>query len=921
MNESDNIQSKETNSQNISTSLSQEKSEDLKTLSESTLGNSKNDEISEIKSEKKQSEFEIHIIEAYKIITGFYQKQNNNKVMNEKEDINDKKLKESKKIQQCEKEVRLALINCIEDQEIELNKNIIDKISRIIYHNKINILLILGKIFINLMNREKLFDSTNKKIDIDIIVSFVNEICNLNLILKETYLGNKLSQTSIKFIEKIITDFNFEEDQFSAMKNIININSENQKPNKLNLNSLEEMIISIYELEQSQENYYMQYKIITSNYDNIIEMINKVDINDKNNLNNYIELGKILAYLLYNKKYVLFIKKQVNLNENKSKGITKLLYNGSEDDYFSNFVEGEKYYIEYDDEIDRMREKLCDIIIKYAEKNKSNNDIYEFQYVLFVLIKRVYFHYYDKYKEKIEPILADIMINLCLFKNDSNKEVEIFINEILDSKDTENNNLKNILKSKLDSVKENPDLQYQQSSNKENEPNDNNYFISLENISIEAISLLENDLKIGYFLTKKINSGDKFTFYTELSESFGIIDFCVSISEYNIKLSIINLTEGKEIINSNEINEHCSPFKLVMFFTKPVILKFKFDNSYSWIREKNIKYKLNIFYPQEPFYIVKQISLLKYQEAIFNHKNFNSEEETKINLDKNKANNSKNIFMIKFNAQNKAYNCIDVMKNIETSNKMIKDNFISINSIFIEKNNDNKSYFYFNNDNGELLKAELTIGNFNENIKTNILDKSKVSINIINLYIISGDSNIIDDHYITIEEILGFVPDIKNEKNNEYNTKTLFFMQYLHQAQLIYALFQKFYNKETYDIVILINYTIFGGYQICLYKKGEIIINPKNFKKINKNESIEKNVDLIVEEIKKFGDERRIDILICESIDEEEKEFDVNEIYKLFKDKLNIIDEDESDYKIKKMNKEFNNQVFCNSHIFYFDQN
>ena len=93
MNESDNIQSKETNSQNISTSLSQEKSEDLKTLSESTLGNSKSDEISEIKSEKKQSEFEIHIIEAYKIITGFYQKQNNNKVMNEKEDINDKKLK------------------------------------------------------------------------------------------------------------------------------------------------------------------------------------------------------------------------------------------------------------------------------------------------------------------------------------------------------------------------------------------------------------------------------------------------------------------------------------------------------------------------------------------------------------------------------------------------------------------------------------------------------------------------------------------------------------------------------------------------------------------------------------------------------------------------------------------------------------
>ena len=61
---------------------------------------------------------------------------------------------------------------------------------------------------------------------------------------------------------------------------------------------------------------------------------------------------------------------------------------------------------------------------------------------------------------------------------------------------------------------------------------------------------------------------------------------------------------------------------MAMFFTKPVICKFKFDNSYSWIRDKLIKYKVNIFYPQEPFYIGKQILLLKYQETIYNSKNF-----------------------------------------------------------------------------------------------------------------------------------------------------------------------------------------------------------------------------------------------------------------------------------------------------------
>ena len=39
-------------------------------------------------------------------------------------------------------------------------------------------------------------------------------------------------------------------------------------------------------------------------------------------------------------------------------------------------------------------------------------------------------------------------------------------------------------------------------------------------------------------------------------------------------------------------------------------------------------------------------------------------------------------------------------------------------------------------------------------------------------------------------------------------------MQYLHQAQLIYYLFNKIKNNETIDIVLLINYTKISGYQI-----------------------------------------------------------------------------------------------------------
>ena len=447
-------------------------------------------------------------------------------------------------IQLCEKEMRIALNKCIESPNVKINKNTLDKISRIILHKKINVLLILGKIFINLMNREKLFDPSDKNIDLNIIIFFINEICNLNSLLKETYLGNKLNQISIKFIEKIINDFHFEQDQISAMKNLLDSHSVKQNSIKINLNSFEEMVISISDLLQIQENYYMQYKVIINNYDFITGMINQTDLGEKN-LNNYIELGKIFAYLLYNKKYVIFMKKQAN--EIEQQGVIKLLFDGYEDNYLLNIVEGEKYYIDYDEEIEQMREKLSELILVYVEKYKTIANIFEFQYVLYVLIKRVYFFYNDKFKEKVEPMLAEIMINLCFYKVDSIEEIKIFMNEILNSKDEKNTNLKNLLNRKLDFVKMNPNFQYQQISKDEN--NDINYFTSIENVSNETILLLESDLRLGYFLMKKIPSGENFSFYVELTEPYGILDFCVNIDEYNIKLTIINMTEEKKLLN------------------------------------------------------------------------------------------------------------------------------------------------------------------------------------------------------------------------------------------------------------------------------------------------------------------------------------------------------------------------------------
>ena len=855
---------------------------------------SKSENIINPKIENNKSEFEHCIIEVYKILSGYYIKENKEKNLN---------------IKLCEIEMRKALDICQKNSKINLNKNILDKISRIIHHNKINILLILSQIFIVLMQKETLFE---KKSDINNIISFLNEICNLNKILQETYIGYKLHTISQKFIEKIISEFNFELEQISAIKNIINLNTQKMKSVKLKLNSFEEMSISLYDLLLSQESHLMQYKLIMDNFNYIIGMINQVDLDEKNSLENYIELGKIFAFLLYNKKYVIFLKKQ----SSESEGVIKLFFDGKENHYLFNIIEGEKFFIESEYEIEEMREKICELVLKYIEKYQGVNNIYEFQYVLYVLAKRVFFLFEGKFRNKIEPIIAEIMINLCFYKINSIEEIKIFIKEILKSDNDIYLNLKNLLQRKIDFIQMNPNFQLNKNNN--SKKNSENYSTNIENISNEALFLLEGDLKLGYFLSRKIKNGEYFNFYVELKEPFSLLDFCANIEEYNIKLSIIDLTNDKYLIKNIEINAFSSPYKICLFFTRPVICKFIFDNTYSWIRDKNIKYKVNVFYPQKEFFIRKKILLFKYQEKLFRNKII----EGKVN---DKKNIGKNLFLIKFKGINKAFNSLDVIRNIQTCDKLIENKNININSIYVSKslNENNKSYFYFKKNN-TLEKYELNKNNFENCIKDNILTNSNLEdiIEIVNIYIIkhiSQNNNSTDNNnlefspLLNIEDILGFIPDILDENNK---LKILFFCQYLFQAQLLYYLFKCFHNKENKDIVLLINYSKNEGFQISQYKNGEIKLNIINLKN---EENIEKNIEIICNEIKKYENKRKVDILINENIiDDKENEIDSDKLYQLIKSKLNM-DEEENIFYICKLNKEFNDDMIKYSHIFYLD--
>ena len=889
--------------------------------------NFKNSETLTIKPKLPKSDFENHIIKAYRKLIGLDSPiDENNQNKNEKnEEIENSKDKEplnkseSKiNIKRCENEIRLALKSCIETKVIDINKNVLDKMGRIVRHNKINLLFIIGKIYINLMNKDYLFNPSNKNIDMQILISFCNEVISLNTLLKQTYLGNKYNQTLINFIIKLMHNYTFENEQLNVMKEILETHNINQKPIKVKTTSYNEMVKSINDNLNTQENTLGQYKFIFENMDLISNMIINCEIteqdqNDLNSLNDYLYLGKIFTTLLFNEKFVIYLKR--NTHENEVQGNIITMFDGYQDNMHICAIEGEKFNVEYDDDIEKMRENICDLIIKYVEKYKIIKNLFEFQYILYVLIKRIYFHFYDKYKDKIGTLLVEIMINLCFFKDESIEEVKLFFNEILKSEKEKDANLKKLIKDKIEENKSNPDFHFQFLGNeekKEENVNENgemeNYFTNINNISIESIFILENDLNIAFFKSKTIKAGEIFTFYVELSQPYCILDFCMSIETYDIKLKITNLTEGREIYNEGEITLFHCPLKLTMFFTKPGIFQFDFDNSYSWIRSKTIKYNVNKFYPQKPYYIDRRIILMKYHETITNSKKLNS-------INSNANNDKEKIFLVKFNGQNNSFNCNDTNLNIEISNKMVRDNYLKISSIFINKTNET-SYFYVKNNNN-LDKYELNKENFSKYILENIIPNSLANIDIINLYIISENSNIIDTHYISVEEMLGFEPEIKNENNN---CKILFFMQYLHQAQLIYSLFNRINNEEKIDIVLLINYTSVSGYQICLYKDGEIIIKIENLLEINKNDSLEKNMEIIASKIKDFPKENKIEILIAENIDEEDKNMNAEKIGDALMKKLGINMEEEGNLKVTYLNKEFNKEVTLNSHIFYLDE-
>ena len=857
-------------------------------LTERPLAPQPQSELLEIKPKVQQSKFEVLLINAFKKLVGFNeQKQEKKKASKAEEEIH--------KVNSCEEELRNALEELKQVQNAFVNKNIIDKISRINKKNRINLSLLIGQIYIELMNKKNIFDKINQKnsIDKNIIISFINEAINMNNLLKKTYLGNRYENTLFNFLENIIKEIAFDSEQLNEINVVLQEHKSRKNENKLKTANIKDFLASLNIVFNKQNSLYGQYKVILDNKEEIFNLIEKANINDSNELHDFYELGILLIKLFFGKNCILLNDKN-NKDENNedNKNVVKKLFDGFEDNSHGNvnLILGEKFYVDYDSDVEKMREQLCEIIIKFVDKFKGVTNYLEFQYIHFVLLKRIYFYFYEKCEKELNPLFVEVLINLCSSKEaEKITQVVQFINELVNSKCEKDNNIKELLTKKIEELKNNSDFNFQPK---------NKIRGNLEKIKNEIVYVEETNLNLGFFTDVEIESGDIFDLYVEVSKPFGFLDFAVILRGYDINFSVTNLTEGKIIYKEKKLKAENTPLKLNLFFTKPGIFKFELDNSYSWVRNKNISYKVNTFYPQCPFVFENKVAISKYQELLNNTK--------KISGKKREGENRLEVTQDQLAYY---YDIDDIKDNIDLLNAMIANSQVKVLSLYLNKEKEEgKKYFYFekNEENEKLEKCELTKENLSTYINEN---KNKEGTTIVNLFIIEGDSGVtLSPRELSLEGGLGFAPEIEpNEKH-----PILYFIQYLNQAQILYYLCNKAENQQN---SILINYTKYGGYQICLYCNGEIICEIEELKKINKNELSGQNIECICNVIKKMAQEKKIIILVADSIDKEEKELTSEKMAEAFQKSLGINGEEEGNYKIIKLNKEYNKEVERNTHL------
>ncbi len=509
-----------------------------------------------------------------------------------------------------------------------LNKNVLDKLNRLIGRKYFNVNILIGKIYNELLEASNFEILSN---DINLLLQLSNQVINNLDIIQSINISLDLEKKCATFLNYLIenTEQNLDDEQKESLQELFNsFPSRYSSESFNNFKNMKEEIIQCFESEDF-ENKMKGIFLLMDNFGNTYSIEEQFDLlllygneivksilsdSDIKYRKVYFQLGNFMNSMLYNIKFKVIIEAE-NQNNNSNSKLIFLYDKIKEDEKEIENIHLEKSETDYSmSDLSFLKDSLFELTTKKDILVKSENiisicllilnsliiyeNLFDLQYVCYLLLKKIFFRF-PQYKQNIEDLLIKNLINLNNFNSPEERKIIMeclqFLHFILKEGDE---NLKNKLKTIIEEKKININLE------------DN---LPFDKISVEYEKLVFSDfnLRFGFPYLCNIDAGGEFAKYFEIENPNSLIYIGIAINAYDINIKLLKYCPNVKIEDNNydELtdNDHfievfkldrfdCSeiPLKIILYTKEPGIYKLVFDNSFSWFTSKIVRYRLNV---------------------------------------------------------------------------------------------------------------------------------------------------------------------------------------------------------------------------------------------------------------------------------------------------------------------------------------
>ena len=105
----------------------------------------------------------------------------------------------------------------------------------------------------------------------------------------------------------------------------------------------------------------------------------------------------------------------------------------------------------------------------------------------------------------------------------------------------------------------------------------------------------------GYPVAAHIAPGERFSYVVDLAEPNCLLVWAFATEYCDISYSITRVDSGEELLRREErVQSDTSPVSGSLLVPEPGFIRFMWDNSFSWFREKHLRYRIAVLTPVQP---------------------------------------------------------------------------------------------------------------------------------------------------------------------------------------------------------------------------------------------------------------------------------------------------------------------------------